>query len=187
MKTPPRLPRRVLAVLAVVALTVAVALVVIGRDPGTTPSAVPTQDPVPHPPALVRAAQAASVAELVDPPSTEEPSGPVGVDGDPAAEAKLQRIAVEPKPPPKSRVPSGGSLWDRLAQCESSGNWSSTRGMFEGGLQFHPRTWEQFKPSGYPQAAYNASRQQQIAVAKRVLARQGWEAWPVCSRKIGVR
>ncbi|MBW3578183.1 MAG: transglycosylase family protein [Actinobacteria bacterium] len=181
----PHLPRRVVAVLAVVAVTVAAALLFLGRDTDDTPAAVPTQDPVAGPPALVRAAQAASVDELIDAPPTE-PSGPVGVDGDPAADAKLQRIAVRPEPVARSRA-SSGSLWDRLAQCESSGRWSSTRGMFEGGLQFHPQTWERFKPSGYPDAAYNASRQQQIAVAKRVLARQGWEAWPVCSRQIGVR
>lgn len=186
MTTRPHLPRRVVAVLAVVAVTVAAALLFLGGDPDDTPAAVPTQDPVAAPPALVRAAQAASVDELIDAPSTEEPSGPVGVDGDPAADAKLQRIAVRPGPAARSRA-SSGSLWDRLAQCESSGRWSSRRGMFEGGLQFHPQTWEQFKPSGYPDAAYNASRQQQIAVAKRVLARQGWEAWPVCSREIGVR
>jgi hypothetical protein len=31
------------------------------------------------------------------------------------------------------------------------------------------------------------SRSQQIKVAERVLQKQGWKAWPVCSRKLGYR
>ncbi len=79
------------------------------------------------------------------------------------------------------------STWDRIAQCEASGNWRSTVGLYEGGLQFHPSTWDSYKPRGYPSAAYHASREQQILVAERVLARQGWGAWPSCSRKLGLR
>lgn len=84
-------------------------------------------------------------------------------------------------------VVTAGSVWDRLAACESSGNWASTVGTYEGGLQFHPSTWDAYKPSGYPEAAYQASREQQIAVAERVLASQGWGAWPACARKLGLR
>lgn len=76
--------------------------------------------------------------------------------------------------------------WDRVAQCESSGSWSY-RGYYHGGLQFHPGTWRSYAPSGYPSAAYNATREQQIFVAERVLARQGWGAWPACSSKLGLR
>lgn len=106
-----------------------------------------------------------------------------------AAEA----AAPEPAPEPQR------SVWDRLADCESgswtgdggfveaSANWSATAGTFEGGLQFHPDTWDGFKPAGYPGAAYEASREQQIAVAEKVLDAQGWGAWPVCSRKLGLR
>lgn len=79
------------------------------------------------------------------------------------------------------------SVWDSLAQCESGGNWASTVGLYEGGLQFHPATWDAYKYSGYPGAAYEASREQQIAVAERVLDAQGWGAWPACSRKLGLR
>ncbi|MBO0850720.1 MAG: transglycosylase family protein [Pseudonocardia sp.] len=76
------------------------------------------------------------------------------------------------------------STWDRLAQCESSGNWNANTGNgFSGGLQFTPSTWAANGGQGSPQ---NASREQQIAVANRVLASQGWGAWPVCSKKIGV-
>jgi len=78
-----------------------------------------------------------------------------------------------------------GSDWDRLAQCESTGNWNINTGNgFSGGLQFTPGTWRAFGGSGL---AHHASREEQIAVAERVLAKQGWNAWPACSRKLGLR
>lgn len=77
------------------------------------------------------------------------------------------------------------SVWDKLAQCESSGNWSINTGNgFYGGLQFTPSTWRAFGGKGMP---HQASRAEQIAVAERTLATQGWNAWPSCSRKIGAR
>lgn len=80
---------------------------------------------------------------------------------------------------------ASGSVWDRLAQCESGGRWNINTGNgYHGGLQFSPRTWRAFGGTG---SASRASRVQQIAVAERVLAAQGWGAWPSCSRKIGVR
>jgi hypothetical protein len=75
------------------------------------------------------------------------------------------------------------SVWDRVAQCESGGNWQINTGNgFSGGLQFAPSTWRAFGGTG---SAHQASRAQQIAVAERVLAAQGWNAWPMCSRKAG--
>jgi LysM repeat protein len=75
------------------------------------------------------------------------------------------------------------SVWDKVAQCESGGNWSTNTGNgYYGGLQFSASTWRAYGGSG---SAHNASREQQIAVAERVLAAQGWGAWPVCSRKAG--
>ena len=79
----------------------------------------------------------------------------------------------------------GGTVWDKLAQCESTGNWSINTGNgFSGGLQFTKSTWRAFGGEG---AAHNASREEQIIVAERVLAQQGWGAWPACSRKLGLR
>lgn len=75
------------------------------------------------------------------------------------------------------------SVWDKIAACESGGNWSiDTGNHYSGGLQFSASTWRAYGGSG---SASGASREQQIAVAERVLAAQGWGAWPVCSRKAG--
>jgi resuscitation-promoting factor RpfA len=78
------------------------------------------------------------------------------------------------------------STWDRVAQCESGGRWDINTGNgFHGGLQFTPSTWKGFGGTEFAPVAYQASRAQQIVVAERVLAKQGWGAWPVCSRKAG--
>jgi resuscitation-promoting factor RpfA len=78
------------------------------------------------------------------------------------------------------------SVWDRVAQCESSGNWNINTGNgFFGGLQFTSSTWRAFGGNVFADSANHASREQQIVVAERVLAGQGWGAWPVCSRKAG--
>jgi hypothetical protein len=80
------------------------------------------------------------------------------------------------------------SAWDKLAQCESGGRWDINTGNgFHGGLQFTPRTWSGFGGKEFAPVAYKASRAEQIVVAERVLAEQGWNAWPSCSRKTGVR
>jgi hypothetical protein len=78
-----------------------------------------------------------------------------------------------------------GGRWDRIAQCESSGRWSTNSGNgYYGGLQFSARTWKAFGGTGMP---HRASRSQQIKVAERILRKQGWKAWPACSRKLGYR
>ena len=79
----------------------------------------------------------------------------------------------------------GGGVWDRLAQCESGGNWGTNTGNgYSGGLQFAPGTW---RANGGTGSAHNASRAEQIRVAERVRASQGWGAWPACSSKLGLR
>lgn len=81
-----------------------------------------------------------------------------------------------------------GSVWDSIAQCESTGNWSINTGNgFSGGLQFAPSTWAGFGGTEYAPEAWQATREQQIAVAQKVQASQGWGAWPACTAKLGLR
>ncbi|MEB3022884.1 transglycosylase family protein [[Mycobacterium] crassicus] len=73
--------------------------------------------------------------------------------------------------------------WDRVAGCESGNNWSINTGNgYHGGLQFSPGTWRAHGGGTYAPSAHLASREQQIAVAERVLATQGRGAWPTCGR-----
>jgi resuscitation-promoting factor RpfA len=75
------------------------------------------------------------------------------------------------------------SEWDRVAACESGGNWGINTGNgYHGGLQFSQGTWASHGGGEYASSANQASRDQQIAVAERVLASQGRGAWPVCGR-----
>ncbi|MBT2596137.1 transglycosylase family protein [Arthrobacter sp. ISL-72] len=79
---------------------------------------------------------------------------------------------------------TSASTWDALAQCESGGNWSTNTGNgFSGGLQFTSSTWAAFGGTGSPA---DATREQQIAVAEKVQASQGWGAWPACAAKLGL-
>ncbi|RKE21883.1 transglycosylase family protein [Streptomyces sp. TLI_171] len=79
------------------------------------------------------------------------------------------------------------STWDKVAMCESTGNWSINTGNgFYGGLQFTSSTWAAFGGTAYAPQANLATKAQQIAVAEKVLASQGPGAWPVCSVKAGL-
>ena len=79
------------------------------------------------------------------------------------------------------------SDWDRLAQCESGGNWAINTGNgYHGGLQFSAQTWQAFGGGEFAPTANLATREQQIAVAERTLAQQGWGAWPACSASLGL-
>src|SRR6478672_2752829 len=70
------------------------------------------------------------------------------------------------------------STWDAVAQCESSGNWSINTGNgFYGGLQFTQSTWAAYGGTEYASRADLATKDQQIAVAEKTLAGQGWGAW----------
>ena len=90
---------------------------------------------------------------------------------------------VEAPAPAAPSTPSvsvgGGSIWDRIAACESGGNWAANTGNgYYGGLQFNLGTWASYGGSGRPD---QNSREQQIAVAERVAAAEGgYGAWPVC-------
>ena len=77
-------------------------------------------------------------------------------------------------------------VWDRIAQCESGGNWHINTGNgYYGGLQFAASTWRAYGGTAYAPTADQATRAQQIAVATKVQSAQGWGAWPTCSARAG--
>ena len=79
------------------------------------------------------------------------------------------------------------TVWDAVAQCESSGNWSINTGNgYYGGLQFSASTWKAFGGHQYASNAHLATKAQQIAIAQKTLAVQGPGAWPTCSKKAGL-
>jgi hypothetical protein len=79
------------------------------------------------------------------------------------------------------------SVWDRVAKCESGGNWKINTGNgFYGGLQFAAGTWKGHGGKTYASQAHQATKAEQIAIARRVLAGQGAGAWPTCGRRAGL-
>lgn len=124
------------------------------------------------------------------------------------------QLASEPVPPPSDATftPAPDPLdeldttvpveeWEELADCES-GDWTaegeptddSARwdygldfdhgDIFQGGLNFHPDTWDAFRDDDMPGHAGRASQVEEIKVAERVLDEQGWGAWPTCSEML---
>lgn len=103
----------------------------------------------------------------------------------PAPVAEPEYVAPAPQPQVAAPSVAGGSVWDQVAQCESGGNWAINTGNgYYGGLQFSLSSWQAVGGSGLPS---NASREEQIMRAEKLLAIQGWGAWPACSSKLGLR
>ena len=81
-----------------------------------------------------------------------------------------------------------GSVWDSLAECESGQRWQLASGNgFYGGLQFTMESWNGAGGQAYAWRADYATRSEQIVIAENLLELQGWRAWPVCSRRLGLR
>ncbi|MGH3472007.1 MAG: transglycosylase family protein [Nocardioidaceae bacterium] len=100
--------------------------------------------------------------------------------------AQIEHKGTKPVPAPTNYA-SGSTIWDAIAACESGGNWAIDTGNgYYGGLQFDSSTWLAYGGGAYAPTANLASRDQQIAIAERVQAAQGWGAWPVCSVQAGV-
>ena len=74
---------------------------------------------------------------------------------------------------------------DRLAQCESGGNWAANTGNgYYGGIQFSLVLLAGVGGTGYP---HQASRETQIAMGQRLWHQGGWSHWPACTSKLGYR
>ncbi|MFI5674349.1 transglycosylase family protein [Streptomyces cellulosae] len=77
--------------------------------------------------------------------------------------------------------------WNKVAACESTGDWNVNTGNgYYGGLQFTRSTWEAYGGTRYAARADLATKDQQIAVAEKVLDGQGPGAWPACSVRAGL-
>jgi uncharacterized protein YabE (DUF348 family) len=98
---------------------------------------------------------------------------------------KPKIVKVGSKTPPNPDI-GDGSAWDRIASCESGGNWAINTGNgYYGGLQFDKQTWNAYGGSAYAALPSSATREQQISVAEKVKDARGgsYSAWPVCGAK----
>lgn len=117
------------------------------------------------------------------------------VNGKVVSREKLSSTVTEPGVPGVTAVGTApgapyvpqGSVWDKLVQCESTGNWSINTGNgFYGGVQFDYGTWLRHGGGKYAPRADLATREEQIDIARKTLKAQGWGAWPSCSSKLGL-
>lgn len=82
---------------------------------------------------------------------------------------------------------ASGATWDKVAECESGGSWSADTGNgYYGGLNLSQEDWEAYGGLTYASRPDQASRSQQIAVAERLLADRGAEAWASCGILVGL-
>jgi hypothetical protein len=91
-----------------------------------------------------------------------------------------------PPPPPPVQSPTlpHDSVWRSLSLCESGGNWQRDSGNgYYGGLQFSLPTWQSVGGPGMP---HEQPPDLQIEMARRLQARQGWDAWPACANRLGL-
>lgn len=187
------------------------AAVPVAADLGDDPVAVGTARHTPmvaesvgDDPGIDRWYSAAEARDLAPEPEPEP---------DPEPEEETVTVTADDAEEPAGDVAQPASAtpernrWDRLADCES-GEWvnggesfieGSARWdygidfahegyeQFQGGLNFHPGTWDAYRDPDMPGHAGHATREQEIIVAERVLADQGWGAWPRCSRMVGLR
>ncbi|GAA2539168.1 resuscitation-promoting factor [Pseudonocardia hydrocarbonoxydans] len=142
--------------------------------------------------------------EVVDPGRPGERTAVVRIYVQNGQEVRREQVRAGSTTPPSPRIVKVGTnddvpqppaapavtdaVWDRLAQCEATGNWAINTGNgYYGGLQFNRQTWNAYGGDQYADLPHQASREEQIAVATRLRDdRGGYGAWPACSRKLGL-
>jgi hypothetical protein len=120
------------------------------------------------------------------PPTTTTTAPPPPPTTVPPAPAPAPAPSVQPNASGSGyNDPNNPAAWDRLAQCESGGNWAANTGNgYYGGIQFSLGSWQGVGGSGRPD---QASRETQIAMGQRLWNQGGWGHWPACSSKLGYR
>ncbi len=137
-----------------------------------------------------RAASAVDTLATVSGGTGMEDLTPFSVDQAPAVapmQAALVALATLRAAPARVVSTDGSTVWDRLAQCESSGNWTINSGNgYYGGLQFGYGTWHAYGGGVFAAYPHQATRAEQIVVAERLRAARGYQPWPACRIKLSL-
>lgn len=154
----------------------------------------PTLTNTPFPPSPTLTPYSAATPTPPPPTSTPVPTKiPVVATPAPTKEpTPIQAPELEPEEEEKDNEnanlaldPQDDEIWERLALCESGGNWSivSPNGLYYGGLQFSLGAWESVEGTGLPS---EASREEQIERGRALQTARGWSPWGQCSRDLGL-
>jgi LysM repeat protein len=112
------------------------------------------------------------------PVATPTPT-PIPIQAPAVSAVPKQQQTYRPAPAPAANYATGSTVWDRIAACESGGNWAINTGNgYYGGLQFTQQTWAGAGGLQYAPRADLATRDQQIAIASKL----SLSNWPVCGR-----
>lgn len=77
-----------------------------------------------------------------------------------------------------SNAGASGTVWDRVAACESTSNWSINTGNgYFGGLQFNSAAWLGSGGGKFAPRADLASRAEQITIANALYDQRGLQPW----------
>ena len=96
-------------------------------------------------------------------------------------------VAAIPLVSASSASAAGAGPWDRLASCESGGNWHINTGNgYYGGVQFADGTWDGWGGERYASRADLATKAEQIVIAAKLVENSGWGSWPSCSSRLGL-
>ena len=96
-------------------------------------------------------------------------------------------VAAIPLVSASSASAAGAGPWDRLASCESGGNWHINTGNgYYGGVQFADGTWDGWGGERYASRADLATKAEQIVIAAKLVENSGWGSWPACSSRLGL-
>jgi resuscitation-promoting factor RpfB len=129
---------------------------------------------------------ATTAREAADAAKTAAPKPPAGTPKPtptptPTTTPTTKPTTPSPPPPTRSKPPlnlARADMWDRIAECESSGNWHINTGNgYYGGLQFNLPTWTSVAGQDYAPRPDLASREEQITVANRLYAIRGLQPW----------
>jgi uncharacterized protein YabE (DUF348 family) len=114
-------------------------------------------------------------SNVATPPVAEKIS--VGTKARPVAAPAAAAAAAAPVSSGPTGAPNE-AMWDRIAQCESGGNWAINTGNgYYGGLQFSGPTWLANGGGAYAPTANLATKAQQIEIANRLYAKNGLSDW----------
>ena len=196
--SPAHPPRRALATALAIALAILVAVALASASGSTSfaGAAVPDALTPQADPAVALSdgrrtlADVEEIATAVAPPTTTTTVAPATTTTTAAPAPAPAPPAPAPTPPPATSGtgysdPANPAAWDRLAQCESGGNWAINTGNgYYGGIQFSLSSWQAVGGTGYP---HEHSRETQIAMGQRLWQQGGWAHWPGCSRQLGYR
>lgn len=171
---------RVLIVLIVLVASMALLASRSGSAPQAPPESVMAATGLLRPTRAVIATTTTTTSTTTQPPPTE----PLRASTEP--QEAPQPVEAPSAPQTASAAPGdpySEASWDRLAQCESGGDWSINTGNgYYGGIQFSLSSWRGVGGTGYP---HENSRAEQIHRGRLLWEQGGWNHWPGCSRSFG--